>query len=52
MIGHIDEPMGVHGYMKCSFNKPIKNNDTICLNLYKRMYPKIVAKAKREAFGE
>jgi len=37
--GHIEEPLGTHGYMKCRFNDYIRGDDTICLTLYKRQYP-------------
>eukprot|EP00455_Lapot_gusevi_P042006 TRINITY_DN4937_c0_g1_i1.p1 TRINITY_DN4937_c0_g1~~TRINITY_DN4937_c0_g1_i1.p1 ORF type:complete len:369 (-),score=103.76 TRINITY_DN4937_c0_g1_i1:75-1124(-) len=39
LVGEIRESMGTRGYMKCSFNDFIKNNDTICMHLYKRQYP-------------
>jgi pre-rRNA-processing protein TSR1 len=38
--GTIQDCVGEHGTMKCLFNAPIKQHDTVCLPLYKRVYPK------------
>ena len=38
--GHIKEPLGTHGHMKALFDGCISQQDTILLNLYKRIYPK------------
>ncbi|GKY94253.1 hypothetical protein MPSEU_000391100 [Mayamaea pseudoterrestris] len=40
--GNIEESVGEHGTMKCLFNAPIKQHDTVCLPLYKRIFPKFV----------
>ena len=31
---------GTHGHMKCVFNSQLKSQDTVLLNLYKRVFPK------------
>ncbi|KPJ18350.1 Pre-rRNA-processing protein TSR1-like [Papilio machaon] len=38
--GHIKEPLGTHGHMKCVFDDQLKSQDTVLLNLYKRIFPK------------
>lgn len=38
--GQITEPVGTKGIFKCRFNSAVTNQDTICMSLYKRIFPK------------
>jgi pre-rRNA-processing protein TSR1 len=39
--GKITDALGTHGHMKCLFNGVILQHDTVCVTMYKRMFPKL-----------
>lgn len=47
--GHIKESLGTHGLMKCLFDQPLSTQDSVMMNLYKRVFPKFTYKVRRVA---
>lgn len=42
LSGRIIDTLGTHGLFKANFDRNVKNNDTVCMSLYKRVFPKPV----------
>ena len=40
VVKHMCFCTGTHGHMKCVFDGQLKAQDTVLMNLYKRVYPK------------
>ena len=43
LVGHVRESHGLKGHMKCEFDGFIAQNDTVCMSLYKRQFPRFDA---------
>lgn len=51
-FGHIKEPVGTHGHMKCVFNRPLSQADVVLMPLYKRIFPKWIYEPQIAMFFE
>lgn len=43
LSGTVTSALGTHGLVKCEFDDAISSADTVCLHMYKRVFPKDLA---------
>jgi hypothetical protein len=41
MCYHVQEALGTHGHMKCVFDGQVTQQDSVLMNLYKRVFTKV-----------
>jgi len=51
-LGRIEESLGTHGALKASFDGMILHSDTVCMSLYKRVFPRWVPGTSAEELDE
>jgi pre-rRNA-processing protein TSR1 len=49
--GRITEPLGTHGAYKARFDGPVQQRDSVCMSLYKRVFPKWPAVQQQQQQG-
>jgi hypothetical protein len=49
--GHIMGAVGDHGLLKVHFGRAVQGHDTVCMYLYKRIYPKFVVATSKGVSG-
>ncbi|KAF6000377.1 ribosome bioproteinsis protein tsr1 [Cyanidiococcus yangmingshanensis] len=51
-LGRIEESLGTHGAMKATFDGTILHSDTVCLSLYRRVFPEWVSGSTCDTLDE
>ena len=41
-MSYLQAGLGTHGHMKVNFDGPVSQQDAVLMNLFKRVYPKVL----------